>query len=431
MLKNTLQNIIADQQLILGKALVNLHPRDVDLQYHLRSNEISVVTGVRRCGKSSLLKLVASESLKDRSVLYCNFDDPRLAGFLSSDFESLYLGWQELLASRPKGVLICFDEIQNISAWERWAVHFAQLENHKVFVTGSNAKMLSSELATHLTGRHVVINLMPFSFKEIVQFETQALEPLSKATTEHNLALRRLLEKYKKFGGFPKVYLEEDLSLLSQYFRDIILNDIALRKNVRNEKLLLELGNTIMTQNANLTNKSKVAKDLGIRERETVVNYFHYFEETFLAFEIRQYAYSLRRQQRSLAKFYSVDPALARHCGFQFSEDRGALLEHLVFLELRRRGYQVYYWKSAEGYEVDFVVKQGNNIEISIQVCSQPSSYDTVGREVRALLKAKEEIKSRRLLLISEDPISLDPLRMESLDTSGIEVLSFIDWALE
>jgi predicted AAA+ superfamily ATPase len=421
--KKTLQNVLVDQQKeIIAK---DLWWRRVDIFDHLNSPEISVITGVRRCGKSSLLSLIAQELESTEAIFYLNFEDIRLISFNVEDFQRAFDAWLEMRPVSPEKIFFFYDEIQIVENWQRWIAHLAKNKKYKVFITGSNSKMLSGELASFLTGRHRPISLYPFSYTEIAQHifgeKLQALEVWHDSNMR--LEFRRLLLRYIELGGFPRVYLSGERSLLSQYFVDIVLKDIAIRRNIRNEKALLELGTILMNNATHLVNKSKLAKTIGIKDSETASSYIHYLGETFLGFEVKCYHHSAQKVVRSQSKFYAVDHALSSFVGGSASPDAGAVLEGMVYVELLRRGYTPMYWRSEKDLEVDFVIKRGRTITHALQVCVSLLVESTREREVRALKAAAEELKPGLLQIVTLDTDVFSGME-------GIEILTFEEWAL-
>lgn len=423
--RKELQNILVDQ----SKQIVDssLWPRNIDLSSHLISPEISVITGVRRSGKSSLLSLIARQIGTSEAIFYLNFEDIRLIAFELDDFQKALDAWLELKQVTPEKIFFFYDEIQNIDNWQRWVTHLAKNKKYKVFITGSNSNMLSGELASLLTGRHKPISLFPFSFSEIASrvLGESINETNYWLDTEVRLELRRLLQNYMELGGFPRVYLSKDKTLLSQYFVDIVLKDIVIRKNVRNEKALLELGTILMSDATGIVNKSKLTSAIAVKDVDTVSSYIHSLGETYLGFEMKCFHYSRQKHIRSQSKFFAIDHAMASFVGGSFAPDSGKTLENMVYIELLRRGYTPFYWLSKQGYEVDFVIKQGRKVTHAIQVCASLENAQTREREFRALVDAANELKPAKLQIVTLDS-----------DLSGFdndidtEIVTFEHWAL-
>lgn len=429
-------NIQMDKQLldIAHKSLLNdflsiapeVIPRSALEGLRLKG-ESTVITGVRRCGKSFFMKLIAQKLSKQSAIFYLNFDDPRLINFSSEDFEVVYQLWLSSLPSPPVEIAMFFDEPQNIPQWEKWINHFASKPNHIVVITGSNSEMLSSDLATFLTGRHRVIELNPLSFAEVAKSNQAKRSKINEPSD-----LLRLFQRYQTLGGFPRVWLTEETTLLGQYFKDIVLKDISTRKGAASSRVNLELGLTLMTSAANLFNKTNVAKQLGFKQQRTISRHVAVFLDCYLFAEVRLFSAALKKQQRNLPKYYPVDHALARHTRFSVFDDQSLSLEIMIVNELRRRGYEIYYWKSKEGFEVDFIARKLGAATLAIQACIDISSNEVLERETRALQACNKELKMDQLLLITiMDSRELSFGSKTAGKSCKIQVIPFMDWSCQ
>ncbi len=425
--KQLLEQVLADQlRSFLSEE--SLAERDVSIIPHLTTPEITVITGVRRCGKSTLMKLVARQIQNEFSIFYIDLDDSRLFDFTLQNFQDALEIWLKWRQKKENRIVFFFDEIQNIAGWERWVTALAKNANYKVCITGSNATLLSSDLATHLTGRYTTIALMPFSFPEAVRLSNRSdmSSIVWRKSTEGRVALRRRLEEYLQFGGFPRAILSRSTHVLPQYYKDILEKDIIHHHDVRNRKGITALGRLLMSDVTKLFNKSSAAHEIGIERPATIGNYCSYFEECYLVSEVKGFSYSVRKQSRSLPKYYAVDVALARSVSFGFSANDGVALEQLVFLELLRREKEIFYWRSVDGFEVDFVTSRGKGIDEAIQVSLALSIPKTRERELRALEVVQRELNVKKLTLIT-----LDESEPEiALGKGSVRVVSFADWAL-
>ena len=420
-----LQTIISDHlaEITAKKALPI--KRDFTLSSELKSKEITVVTGVRRCGKSSLLReFITNHEYKDE-ILYVNFDDPRLISFESEDFEKLYKIWLDNNA-KPNIKIAIFDEIQNIEGWERWMNFFSDQKGFKVFISGSNSKLLSSELSSFLTGRHKDITLYPLSFNEILKHDLPELIKPRK-TTEEKIIVNSLLKQYLHFGGFPRVWLGKDRSLLGEYYKDILLKDIVSRRKLRQSKLIADFGTMVMSDIGRKINKSKLSEAIGIKEVNTVNKYFGYFDECYLGFEIEKFDTSARKKMRNQTKFYSIDSALPTQVGLSNDSKIGFYFENAVLIELYRRKCEVYYWEKQKSSEIDFVVKAADQKMELIQVAWNLEDKKTIEREVSAFEDFVNEFTniniSKKTIITFEEYNGADL-------PEGITVITFADWAL-
>jgi predicted AAA+ superfamily ATPase len=345
------------------------------------------------------MRLLA-EHLKDAAALYyLDLEDPRLINFTSEDFEHSYSLWMATQSRYPERVVMFFDEPHNVPGWERWMTHFASRPGHSVVLTGSNSHMLSSELATFLTGRHRVVALSPFSFAEVAAAAPLGLNTESARSVGNAI---QLYERYRSLGGFPRVWLGGEVELLTQYFKDIVLKDISARRGAAPAQTNIELGVTLMTNAARLTNKTKLAKQLGFKQPRTIARHISAMQDAFLFRELRIFSPALKKQQRSLPKFYPVDHALARAVRFSVVDDRSLALECMVASELWRRGYELFYWRSSQEWEVDFIARKSGSGTIAVQVTLDLSNPAVFERESRALQACAEELGITELMVVTE-----------------------------
>lgn len=396
----------------------------------LPQREITIVTGVRRSGKSSLLRLICGDLLeqsaaKPSDILYLNFDDERFLPFTAQDFELLYETFLEL--ENPQGRKYFFlDEIQRVPGWERWLNRLYEFEDIKIFVTGSNATMLSPEIATALTGRNRQIVVWPFSFREFLTLKGLTFDDRSLYRIETKAEIKRLFGEYKDIGGFPEVVKTGDPTLLEQYWRDILYRDVIARYSIKNIKEIKELSLFLAANPGTAQSYRKLGNLIGVRSVNTVKNYLDALTDVYLFQFIDLFDYSLKRQIYNPSKVYSVDTALSSAVSFRFSRDIGHLYENMVFLALKRRGSDVFYWKSTKGREVDFVIKEGLRITEAIQVCASLADPNTRQREFRSLREAGEALGVKSLTVITEDEEG-----REKMDHDDIAIVPLWKWLLE
>jgi len=333
-----------------------------DIERYLNQKEIVLITGIRRGGKSSLMRLVCDDIIKRfdvpmSSLLYLNFEDERFLGFTVRDFELLYETFIEIEA--PKGRKYFFlDEIQNIKGWEKWINRLYEFEDIKIFVTGSNASMLSSEVSTALTGRNRQIVNWPFSFREFLTFKGLAVDETVFYHRDKRTEIKRLFKQYIQLGGFPEVLKINDTTLLEQYFKDILYRDVIARHSIRNIKEIKELALLLASNLGTILSYKNIQGLIGVKSQNTVKNYLEALEDVFLFFCVDLFDYSVKRQIYNPSKVYCIDAALSRSMSFDFSRNLGHIYENLVFLELKRRNEEVFYCKSKKGREVDFIVQK-------------------------------------------------------------------------
>lgn len=357
-----------------------------------------VVSGVRRSGKSTLLNQVISNLYRE-GVYYLNFEDERLVDFNADDFNHLYEVFLELYGDKK---VFFFDEVQNVPRWEVF-VRRMQGKGCKFFITGSNASLLSRELGTKLTGRNVNVELFPFSFVEFLLFKGFRLSKNGLSLTSERAALKKHFAEYLQHGGMPEYLKYQDTTLLKRVYEDILYRDIVARYGIKQVKPLRELGLYLLSNIGGTFSYNNLKKVLGVGSMNTIKSYADFLENSYLIFLINRFSYSLKQQFVSLKKIYCIDNGLAEAVAFQFSKNKGKFLENLVFLELRRKFQEIYYYKTSNNLEVDFLIKSGKNDLKLIQVADNLDNEKTRHRELNALIKAMEELKLKTALILTED----------------------------
>ena len=359
-----------------------------------------IVTGIRRCGKSTLLQQI-NKSFTDQAI-YLNFEDPRLAGFDSGDFNRLH----EIAVARGIFILF-FDEIQDIEKWENF-VRFRLDEGYRVFITGSNASMLSRELGTKLTGRHISKELFPFSYKEFLAFTGESADAIS-------------AEFYLKKGGFPEMLKTNMPEVLMNLFNDILIRDIALRYSVRNISSLQQLAVWLISNAGKPITGNSLRKVFSIGSSSSIMDYLSYFSNAWLFFYVPKFSYSQKVQIVNPKKVYVIDNGLVEVNSVSFSNDMGRLLENMVYMELRRRTQEIYYF--AEKKECDFVVFNNGKISELYQVCLQ-LDQDNLDRELTGLIEAMNFFNLKKGIIVTHD-------QTDSFNVNGkiISAIPFYIWA--
>jgi predicted AAA+ superfamily ATPase len=331
--------------------------REINLERYRVTGQIVVISGVRRSGKSTLMRQFAALY---PDFLYINFDDDRLMDFSVADFSTLMLVYGKI---SPDIKVIFIDEIQNVTGWERF-VRRIHDDGYKIFLTGSNAKLLSAELGTHLTGRYAKVELFPFSFREMLRFKGISASVL---TQKKKAEILREFDLYLNGGGFPEYLKYGDEEFLKRTYDDILFRDIIVRFGIREVKAFRQLASFLFTNTSNMASYNAIKKALGFKSVMSVRDYVGFLQEAYLVFELFKYDYSLKKQYVNDKKIYVIDTGMRNVVAFRFSDDRGRLLENLVFIELRRRGTPVYFCKD-EG-ECDFVTDDRGTLMTAIQVC--------------------------------------------------------------
>ncbi|MBF0479667.1 MAG: ATP-binding protein [Candidatus Omnitrophica bacterium] len=377
-----------------------------------------VVSGVRRCGKSTLFNQVINDLYKN-GIYYLNFEDERLIEFTVDDFNDLYEVFLELYGDKK---VFFFDEIQNVAKWEVF-VRRMQGKGCKFFITGSNASLLSKELGTKLSGRNISVELFPFSFVEFLSFKGFKLSKQGLSLTVERAAVKKYFAEYLQHGGMPEYLKYQDQTLLKRVYEDILYRDIVARYGIKQVKPLRELGLYLLSNIGGTFSYNNLKKVLGVGSMNTIKSYADYLENSYLIFLINKFSFSLKEQFVALKKIYCIDNGLAESVAFQFSRNKGKFLENLVFLELRRNYQEVYYYKTSNNLEVDFLVKFGRKDLKLIQVADNLRNDKTRQREINALVKAMDELKLKTGLILTDDV-------EEQLQIAGknIEVVPVYKW---
>lgn len=406
--KDLIKLITEEQKNRILKREAGIHRSLLDsIMAKINLKETVVISGVRRSGKSTLLiqilKGLMNTGVRQENILYVNFEDERLDGFAINDFNTLWEVFLEL--NNPEGKVYMFlDEIQEVEKWEKFINRIYEMEDVKIFITGSNARLLSSEISSLLTGRNISYTLNTFSFNEV--FTLKNIKNIY--DTKETAALHRKLDIYFDYGGFPEVYLKKDKILLGNYVRDIINRDIISRHKIKNIKLFNEFARYVISCYGRYVTYGKLKRAFNLGSVNTAKRYLGFMEEAYIVYSMENYSSSMSEVVKSPRKIYASDHGLGKYFSLKSSENMGAVLENIVFLELKRRQntnpeMEIYYWKGPQQREVDFVVKEGLMIKELIQVCWDVENIETREREVKALLKAMERFKLEDGLIITRE----------------------------
>lgn len=411
--KNELLSILNDWN-FLGKDLNSGVNRDFylnSLNKMLPSRQIKIIIGARRSGKSFLMRQMAkylmASGVDKRNILMVNFEDPGFVELNTKLLQQIFDAYLEFQS--PKGEIYVFlDEIQEIPKWEKWVRTAQELDKANIVISGSNSKLLSGELATVLTERHLDMTVMPLSFAEFLKFKNLEIKDNSSLINK-NIEVKKLLQEFLEFGSFPIVVLEGEKKkeVLLAYYDDTVNRDLIKRYKIRKaEKLrsLIKFYLSNVSATVTFTSSGEFLK----MSAETVERFSGYLEASYLIFFLKRFSYKFKEQEKSPRKVYAIDTGAANTIGFRFSPNFGKLAENIVFLELKRRtnfdpNMELYYWKSLAQEEVDFVVKRNTDVAELIQVCWNMQEMNIKKREVKALLKAMHEFKLDAGLIITED----------------------------
>jgi predicted AAA+ superfamily ATPase len=407
-----IQQVVADQK-ILTKQKSRGISRIINFEKHRKSKQISVITGIRRSGKSTLL-LQLADLYPD--FHFVTFDDERFLNFQVTDFSTLLIELNKHFLSQT----IVIDEVQNIEGWERF-VRRLHDQGYKVFISGSNSRLLSSELATHLTGRYIKTELYPFSFPEFLRLKEI---DFNEKSTLNLVKLSSALDDYLLKGGFPEYLTGNDPEFLYRIYEDIIYRDLIVRFGIKNIKGFKNMTQYLFTNFTKETNYNSLAGILGFSSTTSVRDYVSYLFESYMVFELYRYDYSLKKQYQSNKKIYVIDNGLRNAISFRTGQDKGRLLENLVFIELKRRGFECWFYKTNTNLEVDFL--WFDNEPRLVQVCYDLTDPSTWKREIVALELAMRELSVKKSLILS-----YNEKREIVTKTGTISVIPVMLWLME
>lgn len=425
---NEIRTIISDQREEIQRIFTeeNIIEREfLDAwKKFMDSNLIKVVTGIRRSGKS----VFSFQLLNKKKYAYINFDDERLVGLKPADLNMILEAFYQLYGDFK---YIFLDEIQNIEGWELF-VNRLKRQGFNVVVTGSNAKLLSKELATHLTGRYIGIEIFPFSFREFLTFENFDVTNNDLYSTRKKSLLIKKLREYITHGGFPEAIKDKELSksYLPTLYSTILTKDVISRYKINYVTTLKEISNYLISNFSKYITFNKIKNNYNLKSPHTSKKYVSYLEESYLFFLLDKFSFKYKEVTASPKKVYAVDTGIISVMAFASSENFGRLMENLIAIELlRKKAFnplsEIYYWKDYQQKEVDFVLKKGPKVEQLIQAVYVSSPDEIDKREYVALIKASKELQCNNLLMITWDYEAKD-----TLDGKKIEFIPLWKWLL-
>lgn len=385
LLKEEIELAVNQQKKLFDQNLP-LTRREAKSKINQGSRQLEVITGIRRSGKSSLMRQLIDEFAPNFS--YLNFEDPRIFDFTVDDFSKL----DEILDS--SGSPYFFDEIQNVKGWE---VYIRQLHDRgqKVFITGSNASLLSRELGTRLTGRYLAYEIFPFSYSEFLEYNAWD-------DSAENF------QNYLDLGGFPEFLRDRNPEILQNLLKDIVFRDIAIRYSIKNTKTLLDITLYLISNVGKEISYNGIKKTFEIGSANTVSDYLNWLEDAYLLFFLPRFSWSAKSISKNPKKVYCIDTGFARANSLSFSKDQGRLLENLVYLIFRKTTYQLFYYR--EKKECDFVVFEEKACKWAVQV-SEKIHSENKNREIEGLFEAMSffDLKEGFILTLNqEDSLSMD-----------------------
>lgn len=414
-MKNVLLNQRQERDNLLSHPYLSRHSKYA-FDELLLNKQIKLITGPRRSGKSTQALLM----LRGKNFAYLNFDDNALLSRWNEEvvmamLDDVYPAYDYLL----------LDEVQNLDNWDLWVSKLYR-NGVNMVITGSNAKLLSSEMATVLTGRYIQVEMLPFSLAEVFEWNGMNLGAVS---DEDAVRALRMMDDYLRNGGYPETVEARSITqgYLSTLFDSIVWKDVAKRHRVRNVNDLNNLAMYLVSNFCNPLSYNSVAMDLGFASVATTKKFMGYLNEPYLFFYLSRYNNKLKLMKNAPQKVYLVDNGFVSAKAFGLSDNLGRLLENQVFVELLRRGYNtersLFYYRSRNDKEVDFVTRDGNRIESLIQVCYDLSSPKTEKREVDSLIECAGELKCDHLMIIT-----WDEERVIEKNGYRIEVVPVMKW---
>ena len=390
---------------------------NIPVKEYLQSPLIKVVSGARRAGKS----VFCLQMLQGTNYAYLNFDDSKLLQGFDEDtvtqlLQEVYPGYEYLM----------LDEIQNLDGWELW-IEKLYRRGTNLILTGSNAKLLSSELSTVLSGRYLKIEILPFSLEEDLSYLGV---PREWETPEQRGVFMHDVDDYMQYGGYAEVVKSRSLTqtYLQGVYDTVLLKDIIQRYKIHNTDDLYNVAEWLVSNVTGLFTVSSLAEELGMSSKTTLQKYCDYLSSSYLYYYLPRFNNKLQLMKKAARKSYMVDTGFVKAKAFGVSQDLGKLLENMVFVELLRRGYEIgktlFYYRSRNDKEVDFVLRKGNKVVELVQVCYDMSSPKTERREVTSLLECAEELRCNNCRIITWDEERVVE------EGEGIEVVPFWKWAV-
>ena len=424
--KQLLKQIIRDFHLSEN---FDVKPRNI--QPPIDTKKIITLIGVRRCGKTSIFYHMINqliEKIEKTKILFLNFEDERFE--LNSDELDLILqAYMELYPSyKLSECYFFFDEIQNIPNWEKFIRRMYDTISKNIFITGSNSKLLSSEIATSLRGRTLNFEIFPLSFKEYLSFKDIEVDFYSSKSLAF---IKNAQESFLKNGSFPEILFLEEIyanKTLQEYFNVLLYKDLAERYNITNTVALKFFLKRIISSSTKQISINKIFNELkssGIKiGKNTLYEFLEYVQNIYLALTLQKYDNSLINKELGEKKIYSIDIGLNNATEFRFSDDIGKSLENAVFLELKRKEFDIYYYRTSKS-ECDFLVFDKNTISDVIQVTFDMGDENTKSREIKGLIEACKNFDLKSGIIITFD--SEDELIENGIK---IKIIPFYKWSI-
>jgi len=399
--KEVLRRIVFQQKEQLTR-IEDTTPRETltEILKWIEDKRIIILTGIRRCGKSTILKQIIANT---KNYCYVNFEGEGFIDFQAKDFELLN---EALIETYGNPKIYFFDEIQNIDKFETF-IRRLQDANKKIVITGSNASLLSKELGTRLTGRYKPFEVFPFSFKEFLEFKKIRISEKELYNVHNKVLMIQAFKEYLEVGGFPEYLKNKDPGYIQTIYENILYRDIISRYNIKKQKTIKELANILSANISEKITYNSLKNNLTLSNAITVKEYISYLNNAYIFFELLKFDYSIKKQLNAPRKIYIIDPAL-KTIGLQISQNKEKILENAIFLHLRRVRKEIYYY-SQKG-ECDFVIRDKLKITEAIQACYELTDKNKK-REVDGLMEAMTEFKLSKGTIITldqEDEIKIE-----------------------
>ena len=376
----------------------------------LVNEQIIVITGARRSGKSFIMRRLAKDLMEKgvdkNQILMINFEDPRFTELNVSLLQKIYETYLEFLSPRGRPYIF-LDEVQEVAKWEKWVLTMQELKKAQIILSGSNAKLLSREFSSLLSGRHLDLIVSPLSFREFLEFKNLKIKDKLDIVS-HEIKIKSFLQDYWENGSFPEAVLKENKKeILLTYFNDLLEKDLIKRYKIRKGEKLKEVVKFYFSNNSSLITFNSLEKSLGI-SADTIEKFSGYLENIYLIFFVKRFSFKVKEQEKSPRKVYGIDSGLVNTVGFKFSQNLGRTAENIVFLKFLREKDQnpdleIFYWKDKQHREVDFLLKEGKTIKSIYQTCWDLTDPKTKNREVKSLLKAMKELKLKEGFILNKD----------------------------
>lgn len=416
-----LQETILLQKVERNKLIqIDYQPRcyHEQVEKYLKSNLMKLITGPRRAGKSVFSLLL----LRGKRFAYLNFDDDKLL----KDFDEEHI-MQVLKEVYSDYDYLLLDEPQNLPNWDLWVSKLYR-RGYNLIITGSNSNLLSSEMASMLTGRYLSIEILPFSLRETLEYRKSNFQP---ALPEDKADFMLQVEDYFHYGGYPEIINNRDIteSYLKTLFDSIIMKDIVRRYKVRKVEELYQFATYMISIFTSPFTYSSITEELGLSSKTTVQKFCTYLKNCYLFFYLPRYNHKLKLMQKAPQKVYIVDNGFLSSSAFQISENKGRLLENLVLLEFIRRKYEIgknlFYYRNQSDKEVDFVVRENNVVRQLVQVCWDMSNPKTQKREIGSLMACAKDFPNGELFVIT-----WNEQKEITMNAKIIHVIPYYKWCL-